>query len=109
MGDKSMIEQMLAEICRITRALDVQPLGDKPGVWEHQINDDWRLSINPHDKAEARDDNIPLPPYHFLIEYCGFPFALFSAFDGIIGKGAVANDCNLIDALKKHADSLEVG
>lgn len=110
MGDRSKIEQILAQICRITKALGVDPLNQYPGVWEHKIDEQWFLAINPHDvKLPRRTIDEDVQPYHFIIDYNEWPFAMFNIYDGFMGNGLEANGGTLLAALKAHADELEVG
>ncbi|WP_018086454.1 hypothetical protein [Desulfurispora thermophila] len=78
----------------------VAPLCRLPGVWERQIDDNWKIVLNGHNSP--KDYNVlTIPPFHMYVEFNGWPAGLLSPFGGTIAAGTVANENALISALKK--------
>lgn len=92
-------------IVELAGALGVQQIQQRPGCWEHQIDERWRVAVNPHKEPQdvpPRDDcmGATVPYAHAAVWFNGWLAGLFSPAGGAIAAGEGANEGALIEALE---------
>lgn len=93
------ISEAYATVAELAEALGVRNIGKLPGMWEVQIDDAWKISVNGHNEAIGH-----VPPYHMAVEFNGWPAGIFGPGGGIIAAGEAANEATLIAALRARID-----
>ncbi len=88
------IAEAYARVVQLALALGVRKASALPGLWEHDVDAQWRVKLNPH--PEEREQ---IPGYHMLVEFNGWPAGLISPQGGTIAAGAVANEHTFIEAV----------
>ena len=84
-----------AKIVELADVLNVKSIKDLSGLWEYQIDDNWKIKLNGH-----KEKNIHcIPPFNCLIEFNGFTAGLINPYGGIIACGDIANEDTFIDAI----------
>lgn len=86
-------------IMKIAKKEGVSEIGRLPGLWEYQVDENWRFKVNGHDH-----DVDGVPPFHALILYNDLPAGLISPFGGVIADGAAANEDAFIAAMQKRIE-----
>ncbi len=100
MPSKIDLDVVLLKIFELTKALDAMPMSKHEGCWEHRIDDQYTLVCNGH-KEPLEWGCQTVQPYHFYVEYSGWPFAVFNpATGGQIGDGSMANADAFIAAME---------
>lgn len=96
-------DPLLIAIAKFACALDAAPMNHHPGCWEIQIDERWWLAVNghkePHRHSKSMGEEV-LAPFHFYVEYNGWPAGIFSAAGGEFVAGDAANEQTFIEALK---------
>ena len=92
-------------IAELASALGVRQIKNTPGCWEHQIDETWRVAVNPHREQQeipARDGHMgaSIPHAHAAVWYYGWLAGLLSPAGGPIAAGDGANEETLIAALE---------
>jgi len=76
------------------------------GLCEVKIDSQWAIALNgSSDPAPWRGADVP--PFHFALDYNGFPAGLFSPAGGLMAAGSIVNEAALIAALEKRLDGRE--
>jgi hypothetical protein len=87
-------------IAGLAAKLGVAPLNQFPGLWEHKVDEDWRLELNPH-----REPIEAVPPFSVAVFYRDWPFGVIDGHGGdwMMSKNPNATPEALIAALQKAA------
>lgn len=99
------LAEAFVEIVELGHRLGVTNVKGLPGCWEVQVDAQWRFALNGHpdgSHAASWAPKVPIPPYHVVVEYNGFPAGIISPGGGIIAAGEAANEAAFIAALKAH-------
>lgn len=91
---KHPITSAFVKIAELGIVLGVRGIKDLPGCWEHQMDEHWRIKVNAHSQAV---DGVPA--FHCLVEWNGFPAALFAPNGGTFVAGSCANEDTFLEAL----------
>lgn len=75
-------------------------IGDVEGCWESQVDAQWWIALNGHDKPTKNTRDLSVESFHCYIEFNGWPAGHISPFGGWIAAGEAANEDTFIDALK---------
>ncbi|WP_427340957.1 hypothetical protein [Caloranaerobacter sp. DY30410] len=89
--------ELFVYVSKLANKLGISPIKDT--IWEHQIDDKWKIVVNGHDTIQNYN-GLDLEPFHMYIEYNGFPAGIVNPYDGIICAGSEANEDKLIEAIK---------
>lgn len=73
----------------------LRSIKDLPGLTGIRIDAHWLVQINPHPEPHGG-----IPPCHMALEFNGWPAGLFSAEGGAIAAGALANEDELLAAVR---------
>lgn len=87
-------------MAELATALGVSKIGNLPGCWEHQIDDQWWISVNGHDKAVSNRDGFNVEPFSMAITYNGWPAGICYRNGGLIAAGECANEDTFISAMQ---------
>lgn len=94
-------EAMMA-VADMMTALGRTHLNQHIGPAIHDVDEHWRVVLNPHrefvrygEKAE-----IEIPPFSCYIEFNGWPAGLINPYGGAIAAGSLANEETFIAAVK---------
>jgi hypothetical protein len=73
-----------AVVMQLAEALDVSPIS-RPGVWECQVDDKWKIFVNGHPvELSCSDADLkPIPGYHVLVTYNGKVASLIDPDEGL--------------------------
>ena len=98
MVDKQIaVPECFIKVAELAIKLGAAPLNKNAGCWEHRVDEDWSITLNPHDY-----DVDDIPPFCMAITYNGWPAGLVSpANGGVIAAGASANEDAFIEALEQ--------
>ena len=91
-------------ICELAEKDKVGPLNKLPALWVRQLDDKWLLVANGH-RQSLKYNNVAVPPFHFYVEFDGWPAGMFDAYDGCIAAGSAANEETFIAALERAIQS----
>lgn len=82
-------------------ALEIKPLPEHEGCWEHKVDDQWFIALNGHKDKQALKGRptMLIDPYTAYVEYNGWPAGLFGYHGGTIAAGEGANESTFIAAL----------
>jgi hypothetical protein len=83
MGAKIGLSEAFAKIMVLVEVLGVDLLRTA-GVYECQVDDVWRVYVNPHpiEMCCSDADLKPLPPFHAYISFKGKPASLLNPDEG---------------------------
>lgn len=69
-------------------ALGLRNVGQMNKCWEHQVDDDWWIALNPKPEPIKCSKDIEVPGGNIWIEYRGFPAGIIGFNDGrMVGDG----------------------
>jgi hypothetical protein len=86
------------------KAHDAVPLNKFPRCWEAQIDEHWWIAANAHRYAIECSHGPIVEPFHFYIEFNGFPAGVIDASGrGLFAEGEAANLQTFAEALQKAA------
>ncbi len=95
MENRIAIPECFNKVAELAIKLGVTPLNKHSGCWEHTVDDQWSIKLNPHN---TEIDNIP--PFHMSVYYNGWPAGVISPTQGgVIAAGTSANEDAFIEAL----------
>jgi hypothetical protein len=87
-------------IVNLAGVLGVENITALPGCWEHQIDDQWWLALNGKKTPTKCSHGAEVPPFHFYVEFNGWPAGIFSIRgDGEFAAGSAANEDMFIAAV----------
>jgi hypothetical protein len=82
------VAECFSKVADLAHALGVKHINELPGLWEHQVNDEWKVSANGHDNTIEC-----CPPGSIKIENLKyFCVGVVSARGGCIMGGQEAED-----------------
>ena len=81
-------------------SLGVENLAAIDGCWEHQIDERWWVAANGHREDQQCSHGVAVPPFHWYIEFNGWPAGVIGPFQGVIAAGEAANEDAFLAALK---------
>lgn len=84
------------KVADLALALGVESIKDLPGLWEHQVDEHWKIRVNGHDKIV---ENIL--PTHCLVEYNDMPAGMIHPYGGEFIFSDTINEDAFIKALEK--------
>ena len=91
-------------ICELAEKDKVGPLNKLPGLWVRDLDEQWTLVANGHQRP-LEHNGVAVPPFHFSVEFNGWPAGMFDAYDGCIAAGSAANEETFIAALERAIQS----
>lgn len=97
-----MAAEAFVRVVELGLALNIKPLPEHDGCWEHEIDERWWIAVNGHDKPQLmrKHPNLsPLAPYTIYVEFNGWPAGLLGIDGGCIAAGEAANERTFIEAL----------
>ena len=93
------ISEVFDEICQLALALGVKNINQLPACWEHKVDEEWRIAVNAHNKPVNAGDTT-VPAFTAYLEFNGWPAGLISPYGGMMASGAIANEVELLKALR---------
>lgn len=94
-------------VVELAEALGVSKINEFPGCWELQVDDQWFIALNGHDKPTACSRNPTgfegVAPFCCYVEFNGWPAGVVSPSDGVFAAGSAANEQTFIEAMKRRA------
>lgn len=102
MSETVELGKLIEALFRWASAHGAEQLAGHPGIWEHAVDETWRVAINGHRVTEQASDGVDVPPFHVYLSFNGWPWALFHpAADSIAtGHGEAANSATFLAALQ---------
>lgn len=98
---------LMMMICDLAEAAGIVPLNSLPGLWYIKLNEHYEMWANAHnEELKIEDEGVSIPPFHFLVKFNGWPFALFHPQDGVMGHGSVGNIETFMDAIAAKTEDL---
>ncbi len=85
--------------------LGVTGIDKLPGCWEHQIDDQWWVAVNPHLEDVRSSRGLTVPPFSAYVEYNGWPAGIIQPLGGEFAVGEGANTQTFIaacESAKEH-------
>ena len=112
-NDEELIERPFCEVAFDLIAELGKRLGGTPvakhfadGCWEHRIEDQWVMVLNPRRDPQEHDGQEVLP-FHCNVSFNGWPWAVFNPMGGSVGVGVVANRETFLEALTKAVEKAD--
>lgn len=100
-----MFTAAMVKVCELHESLGLAPLSTIPGCWEHQVNADWRISVNGHPQPEPDSRGDVIPPWSCLANWRDTPVLLCDpgggAMMGSASLGASSAEDDFIAAITK--------
>lgn len=97
------VAEVAAKVAELNKALGAPRACDVEGCWEHQIDEHWFVAVNGHKEEQAlkrsNGGGVTVPPFHFYLEFNGWPAGFLTPFGGTMAAGEAANEQTLIAAL----------
>lgn len=87
----------------------VQGIVARPGCWERDLPDGWRISVNGHADPTDNSDGVPVPPFTVYVQYNGWPAGFIDPMGGVLAAGEAANEAAFRAALQKAIDEPKAG
>ena len=78
----------------------VTNIKDLPRCWECQIDSQWWIALNGHPEPTLCSRKVKVRPFTAYLEFNGWPAGDVDPYGGIIAAGTLANEDNLLAALK---------
>jgi hypothetical protein len=74
------------QLAELAFAVGAAPMNQYPGCWEHDVDENWHVSVNAHkeEKAGGPDPRIDVPPFHAAIFWRGWFAGLLSPYGGVL-------------------------
>lgn len=82
------IPEVFMKVAELALKRGHEALDKLDGCWEHDIDDDWRVTLNGRADPTADSKGYEVQPFHMLIEYKGSPVGVISPAGGTMMTGA---------------------
>lgn len=87
-----MTEPQLSEAFTKTCQLGVmrghEKLTEISGCWEHRVDDDWGIILNPHSEIHLASDGVEVLPFNMHVTHRGMPVGVIGPYGGTLIMGA---------------------
>lgn len=87
-------------VVQLGLALGKRDMSKLPGCWEHQVDEQWWIALNPHDGNEKCSTGAAVPGFSIYIRFNEWPAGLIDPRSGVIAAGAAANEDSFIAAVQ---------
>jgi hypothetical protein len=94
------LSHVFLAIADLAIALGEAPINKCDGCWEHAIDENWWVAVNPHLEPRSTSSGEEVPSGHAYVKFNGWPAGLLTPFGGTLAAGAAANEDTLIAALQ---------
>ena len=96
------IVEAFAEIVALSQRLGVTRINELKGCWEHQVDEQWHISLNGHQEPVRCSAGVEVPPFHCYVQYNGWPAGVIEPGGGcLVGSGLPGeNEKAFIEALR---------
>lgn len=74
------------------------------GCWEHQVNDDWHVTLNPHLEPTCDSKGEELGPFTLIAKHKGMPVFTCDPYGGAGLTGAEGDFIEILDSQLKSAE-----
>lgn len=95
------VSEVFARVCELASARGARGINHLPGCWEHQVDEQWHVSLNGADEPRKSESGVDVPSFHVYVTFNGWPAGFVNLRDGCIAAGEAANEDELLAALKK--------
>jgi hypothetical protein len=94
-------------IVNLASVLGVANVTMLPGCWEHQVDSQWWFALNGKTTPTKCSKGITVPPFHFYVEFNGWPAGIFHITgSGEFAAGTAANEDTFIAAVDAAAKAV---
>ena len=82
------LSEAFVKTCNLGLMRGHEKLTKLPGCWEHHVNDDWEIILNPHSEIHLASDGCEVKPFNILVSHKGMPVGVISPYGGALMMGA---------------------
>jgi len=107
MGENTEKEALFVLICRLAEKDGVKEINRLPGCWERSVGNEWWFAVNGHGETIKCSHGGEIPPINCMVEFNGWPAALFDPFNGMFAAGGNANEEAFAMALQREINGVE--
>lgn len=97
----SDVVAVFGRACELAMAEGAENINLDAGCHELQVDADWWLAINPHEKPRRCSRGAMVKPFQIYFEWRGWPAGFVSSSGGMLTCGKEINEANLLAALAR--------
>ncbi len=98
MSEDQPISEAFVKICKLALDRGFKDLCGIDGCFEHDIDDNWHISLNAHMEINKDLDGQDVQPFAAIVRHKNFPVGIISPYGGALMSGAESDFIEALDA-----------
>ncbi len=81
------LSEAFTKVAKLALQKGHRDLNQLPGCFEFEIDQDWKISLNPHKQPTADSSGGEVPPFNMVVRHMSVPVGVIDPYGGTMMTG----------------------